>query len=86
MPTKDLSPLTKLQSLEELKCNNIPTATCTSLLPLARCTKLRTVECFSQAKDLAALKSMRQDLMMKEENPADYYNGYMDYYIDDEYM
>ena len=50
----DLSPLTKLQSLEGLECHSIPTAT--SLLPLERCYKLKTFQCSGNAKDFPNLR------------------------------
>ena len=56
----DLSPLTRLQDLEELNCWKIPQTT--SLLPLARCHKLKKIDCSDEAKDLAELREKRPDL------------------------
>jgi Leucine-rich repeat (LRR) protein len=56
----DLSPLTRLQNLEELSCPHIPITT--SLLPLARCIKLKNLRCPREGMDLDQLKERRPDL------------------------
>ena len=65
-----LSPLIKLQNLEELNCSEIPETT--SLLSLARalarCPKLKTVWCNKGAKDLGELMEKRPDLIRYDYN------------------
>ena len=56
----DLSPLIKLQNLEELDCRRIPKTT--SLLPLARCRNLKVLICLDNASDLNKLQEQRPDL------------------------
>ena len=56
----DLSPLTRLKNLAELSCWGIPEST--SLLPLARCYKLKVIDCSGEAKDLAELREKRPDV------------------------
>ena len=53
LPVDDLSPLAKLQNLEELDCRRIPKTT--SLPPLARCYELKNLHCDVDAKDLKEL-------------------------------
>ena len=62
IPVDDFSPLIKLKNLEQFECRGIPEDT--SLLPLARCSKLKTVVCYRNAKDLDELKKMRPDLVI----------------------
>ena len=62
LPVNDLSPLIRLQELEELDCPYIPWTT--SLLPLARCLKLKAIDCSDEAKDLAELREKRSDLLI----------------------
>lgn len=61
LPVEDLSPLTKLQELEELDCRGIPLTT--SLFPLARCVKLRKVICSREAAGLKDLREKRPDII-----------------------
>ena len=58
----DLSPLIKLQSLEVLDCHRIPHTT--SLLPLARCYKLKKLNCSMETnlEDLNRLREMRPEI------------------------
>ena len=58
----DLSPLIKLQNLEELDCRGIPSTT--SLLPLARCYKLKKLNCSMETnlEDLNRLREMRPEI------------------------
>ena len=60
LPVNDLSPLTKLQNLEELCCDGVPPTT--SLLPLARCYKLKKVRCSIEAEDVDDLRERRPDI------------------------
>ena len=60
LPVDDLSPLTRLQNLQEFRCSEIPETT--SLLPLARCYKLKSVSCSVNAKDFEELRGMRPQL------------------------
>ena len=58
---EDLSPLRRQQSLEGLSCTNIPTST--SLLPLARCQKLKMVISVGyHSKDVDKLREERLDI------------------------
>jgi Leucine-rich repeat (LRR) protein len=59
LKVKDLSPLTRLKNLEELDCWGIPQTT--SLLPLARCCKLKQLNCSRNAIDLDELKEKRTE-------------------------
>ena len=54
LPVDDFSPLIKPPSPEELTCLYIPIHT--SLLPLARCNKLRKLTCMLSATDLDMLR------------------------------
>ena len=60
LPLDDLSPLTKLQYLELLSCDGILDTT--SLLPLAKCAKLKKLQCSEDAKDLDDLRERRPGL------------------------
>ena len=62
LPVDDLSPLARLQNLEELDCRRIPVTT--SLLPLARCYKLKAIHCLDGAMDLEKVKEKRPDLII----------------------
>jgi len=53
----DLSPLTRLNNLQALNCWGITHTT--SLLPLARCYKLKEIQCTDDSMDLAELREMR---------------------------
>ena len=64
----DLSPLTKLHSLEELNCNDIGSGT--SLLPLSRCCKLKKLIYDQYARDVHELKEMRPELEMTDPREA----------------
>ena len=57
LPLGDLSPLIQLNNLEEIVCLRIPPTT--SLLPLARCRKLKRMECSRNTMDLEELKERR---------------------------
>ena len=62
-PVDDLSPLSRLQNLVELNCCHINETT--SLLPLARCRKLKVLVCSrsnSNENDLDELRAARPDL------------------------
>ena len=60
LPVDDLSPLTRLKNLQMLACHSVPQTT--SLLPLARCYKLKVIVCSKNAMDLAELRERRPDL------------------------
>ena len=60
VPVEDLTPLSALQDLKMLVCRGIPLTS--SLLPLARCIKLKNLYCYGNAKDLDILKEKRPDL------------------------
>ena len=57
----DLSPLINLQNLEELDCEDIPVTT--TLLPLAKCCKLKKLHYDSDAMDLDELRKSRPDIL-----------------------
>ena len=60
----DLTPLTKLPNLEELDCRFISLST--SLLPLARCLKLRHLACSKCARDRKKLmKELRNKINLR---------------------
>lgn len=77
LPVNDLSPLTKLQNLEEIHCTDIPRST--SLLPLARCGKLKKIHCLAYAKDIDELKEMRPEVIVIEDRDEEDYDDYLDY-------
>ena len=56
----DLSPLTKLQNLEEFECWGIPPST--SLTPLEICNTLKKLVCSSDAIGLKELREKRHDI------------------------
>ena len=62
VPVQDLTPLSVLQNIEWLDCRFIPLTT--SLLPLARCIKLKRIMiyCDRDAKYLDLLKERRPDI------------------------
>ena len=93
LQVEDLSPLMKLPNLEELYCNDIPRTT--SLLPLARCCDLKSVDCSEKASGLDELKKMRPQLVVfedpcengneeDEEEEEEEEEGYDDYYYDED--
>lgn len=73
---EDLSPLSALQSLEKLEYRDMPwcdkpfpmarhpPSINPSLLPLARCAKLKELWCSYGAKDLEVLAEKRPDILM----------------------
>jgi hypothetical protein len=62
LPVDDLSPVTRLQNLEELYCWGIPQTT--SLLPLAKCYKLQKIRCHKISMDLTELLEKRLDIVI----------------------
>ena len=60
VPLQDLTPLSALQNLEWLHCRRIHPST--SLLPLARCCKLKELYCDRNPKDLDLLRERRPDI------------------------
>ena len=62
IPVEELTPLSALQDLEELWCDDISLTT--SLIPLARCSKLKKLYCPRDAKDLDLLRERRPDVMI----------------------
>jgi hypothetical protein len=62
LPVNDLSPLSRLQTLEELDCKYVPETT--SLLPLARCYKLKKITSHNEAMDLTELREKRSDIIL----------------------
>jgi Leucine-rich repeat (LRR) protein len=66
MEVDDLSPLAKLQNLEEISCSDIPMDT--SLLPLANCPKLKRVDCSPNAMDVDELGDARPDMIIFEDH------------------
>ena len=59
----DLNPLIKLRNLEHINCHGISADT--SLLPLARCLKLKSLACSRDAKDLHRVRERRPKLFIK---------------------